>query len=86
MKVKFPPSFTPSLPHSLTHSLTPSVDDEDEPECQSPPLTLKDDSFDEIYKPFELTDFDGLLAKNLGRPVEYDTHAVPYYLCSSVRL
>jgi hypothetical protein len=52
------------------------VDDEDDPEAPSPRHTdsSNTDSFDEVYKPFELTDFDSLLAKNIGRPMENDPH------------
>lgn len=28
------------------------------------------DSFDEVYKPFELTDFDSLFSKNIARTSE----------------
>jgi hypothetical protein len=62
------------------------VDDEDDPEAPSPKLSelTNTDSFDEVYKPFELTDFDSLLAKNIGRPIENDPRdASPFTVKSS---
>ena len=61
---------SPSLPPSPP-SLPPSlVDDEDEVSSPQHTSLADTDSFDEVYKPFELTDFDSLLAKNIGRPIE----------------
>ena len=57
-----PLSFLPSIYLALP------VDDEDDDQGLTSPQHT--DSFDEVYKPFELTDFDGLLAKNIGRPIE----------------
>ena len=60
--------------HTNTHRTTVSlclytVEDEDET-IDVQPVPMETDSFDEVYKPFELTDFDSLLAKNIGRPIE----------------
>lgn len=56
------PSFCPS---------PPTVDDEDEEaEEGGQDSNLGLDSFDEVYKPLELTDFDGLFSRNITRTPE----------------
>jgi len=45
-------------------------DDEEEDEEEEPQPSLALDSFDEVYKPLELTDFDGLFSRNIARTSE----------------
>ena len=48
-----------------------TVDDEDEEaEEGGEDSNLGLDSFDEVYKPLELTDFDGLFSRNITRTPE----------------
>ena len=70
LSLSLSPLLSPSL--ILTLYLTLPVDDEDDEQGLTSPQHTSPitDSFDEVYKPFELTDFDGLLAKNIGRPIE----------------
>lgn len=59
--------------HKTTHFLLlSSVDDEDEEEVEEGEggQDSKLESFDEVYKPLELTDFDGLFSKNITRTPE----------------
>ena len=47
------------------------MDDEDEEaEEGGQDSNLGPDSFDEVYKPLELTDFDGLFSRNITRTPE----------------
>ena len=59
--------------HKTTHFvLLLTVDDEDEAEAEEggQDSNLGLDSFDEVYKPLELTDFDGLFSRNITRTPE----------------
>ena len=48
-----------------------AVDDEEEEEEEEGPRPSSAlDSFDEVYKPLELTDFDGLFSRNITRTSE----------------
>ena len=40
---------------------------QDTADIQVPPLSQHMDSFDEVYKTYELTDFDLLLSRSIGR-------------------
>ena len=68
MKVRLVLGAANKIPHFV---LLLTVDDEDEEaEEGGQDSNLGPDSFDEVYKPLELTDFDGLFSRNITRTPE----------------
>lgn len=68
MKVRLVSGVANKNPHFV---LLLTVDDEDEEaEEGGEDSNLGLDSFDEVYKPLELTDFDGLFSRNITRTPE----------------
>lgn len=57
---------------SVYYTTVANVEEEKEEEEEGSPTMVeeKTDSFHEVYKPFELTDFDGLLSRSIGRTPE----------------